>query len=100
MRYRPQFTRKEDENWDVWYRELAPSKNLHRDYMKLKIIDWNEYVRRFTSEMTNNPESMAMIYWLSEIEDNKNEVVTLLCQCKDDNKCHRSLIKQLASNIK
>jgi len=33
---------KDKENWDEWWKDLAPSKDLHKDYTKDKIMDWNE----------------------------------------------------------
>ena len=47
--------RKEDENWHVWWKELAPSKSLWKEYLKDKKIDWNEYSRRYKLETLNNP---------------------------------------------
>ena len=32
--------------WDEWWKELAPSKSLWRDYVKDKRIDWPEYAKR------------------------------------------------------
>jgi uncharacterized protein YeaO (DUF488 family) len=27
-RFRPRYVKKENENWDAWYKELAPSRQL------------------------------------------------------------------------
>lgn len=34
--------------------ELAPSEALPKDFIKYKNIDWQEYIRRFKSEIENN----------------------------------------------
>src|SRR5262249_22113768 len=31
-RYRPRALPKKDETWDVWYKELGPSEELHADF--------------------------------------------------------------------
>ena len=46
-RYRPRYLSKSNETWNEWWKELAPSKNLHKDYMKDKKIGWTEYKKRF-----------------------------------------------------
>ena len=35
-RFRPRYFPKEKENWDEWWKELAPSKSLWKDYLKDK----------------------------------------------------------------
>ena len=49
-RYRPNIPSKSNETWNEWWKELAPSKILHKDYMKDKKIDWTEYKKRFLSK--------------------------------------------------
>jgi uncharacterized protein YeaO (DUF488 family) len=63
--------KKENENWDAWYRELAPSRQLWYDYFKSNKIDWNQYRQQF-------------------IEEN--------CFCENEKNCHRSIVKELALN--
>jgi uncharacterized protein YeaO (DUF488 family) len=31
--FRPRYVKKENENWDAWYRELAPTRQLWYDYL-------------------------------------------------------------------
>lgn len=93
-RYRPRALPKSKENWNEWWRDLAPSKALHKDYMKDKIIDWTEYKRRFLSEITNNSEAMNRIQELRQLIIRSN--VTLLCHCYNvGDHCHRYLIKDM-----
>jgi uncharacterized protein YeaO (DUF488 family) len=122
-RYRPRYMRKEDENWHVWWKELAPSKSLWKEYLKDKKIDWDEYSRRYKVEILNNPlalkalrnlallhrtiinpltnqeeheqqQSLLQLYDKYDIPS-KYDTVTLLCHCKDGNHCHRSLVKHM-----
>ena len=45
----------------------APSKALHKDYMKDKIIEWPEYKRRFLIEIVNNLEALEKIRELRQL---------------------------------
>jgi uncharacterized protein YeaO (DUF488 family) len=38
-RFRPRYIKKENESWDAWYRELAPSRQLWHDYFT-SAIPW------------------------------------------------------------
>jgi uncharacterized protein YeaO (DUF488 family) len=93
-RYRPRALPKSKENWNKWWKDLAPSKALHKDYMKEKAIDWHEYKRRFIIEIINNPEALDKIQELRQLSKNKD--VTLLCHCYNvGNHCHRYLIRDM-----
>jgi uncharacterized protein YeaO (DUF488 family) len=110
-RYRPRNLRKEDENWHAWWKELAPSKSLWKEYLKEKKIDWDEYSRRYKLEIQNNPLALMALHKLASLnldtnqeEGNLNQLpdilskyrtVTLLCHCKDESHCHRVLVKHM-----
>jgi uncharacterized protein YeaO (DUF488 family) len=120
-RYRPRYLRKEDENWHVWWKELAPSKSLWKEYLKDKKIDWDEYSRRYILEILNNPLALKALDNLASLDRTNNsdsnheeqqqqqqqpqsqrsdilskyDTVTLLCHCKDENHCHRFLVKRM-----
>ena len=97
-RFRPRYVKKGNENWDAWYRELAPSRQLWYDYFKSHKIDWNQYKRRFIVQMRDNPKSIELIQWLSRFE-NKNSNVTLICFCENEKSCHRSIVRDLAASF-
>jgi uncharacterized protein YeaO (DUF488 family) len=98
-RFRPRYIKKENENWDAWYRELAPSRQLWHDYFKSNKIDWSQYRERFIEEMMDNPKSIELIHWLSKFENNSNNNnTTLICFCENEKNCHRSIVKELALN--
>jgi uncharacterized protein YeaO (DUF488 family) len=119
-RYRPRYLRKEDENWHVWWKELAPSKSLWKEYLKDKKIDWDEYSRRYILEILNNPLALKALDNLASLDRTNNsntnhgeqqqptpqrsyiynilskyDTITLLCHCKDENHCHRFLVKRM-----
>ena len=99
-RFRPRYIKKENESWDEWYRELAPSRQLWHDYFKSNKIDWSQYRERFIEEMRDNPKSIELIHWLSKFENNSNNNnnITLICFCENEKNCHRSIVKELALN--
>jgi uncharacterized protein YeaO (DUF488 family) len=97
-RFRPRYVKKEKENWDSWYRELAPSRQLWYDYFKSNKIYWSQYRERFIEQMKDNPKSIELIHWLAKFENNDNNNVTLMCFCENEKSCHRSIVKELASN--
>ncbi len=119
-RFRPRYLPKYKENWDEWWKDLAPSRPLWKEYLKDKTIDWPEYSRRYIYELKNNPEAIQLVGTLSSfINDNdrrkhtqqpgpqkqklynphdlnhKYDVVTLLCHCIDETYCHRSIVKTM-----
>ena len=121
-RYRPRYLRKEDENWHAWWKELTPSKSLWKEYLKDKKIDWDEYSRRYKLQILSNPLALKALQNLAALEratisldSNQEEhektllqrpdilsnydTVTLLCHCKDENHCHRTLVKQMVKEI-
>ena len=97
-RFRPRYVKKGNENWDAWYRELAPSRQLWYDYFKSNKIDWNQYRERFIEEMRDNLKSTELIHWLCKFENNNNNNITLMCFCENEKSCHRSIVKDLALN--
>ncbi len=94
-RYRPRGLRKEDETWDAWDPDLAPSKELHADaYGKRgREIGWEEYRARYLAEIQQQRAKIAEL----AARVRKGETITLLCSsaCEDDDRCHRSLLRAL-----
>jgi len=116
-RYRPRYLPKDKENWDQWWKEIAPSRDLWKSYIKDKKIGWPEYERQYIDEIKNNPESVNLLqivssfvngngdgskYVQQEQEQQKRydliqkyDTLTLLCHCKDEKYCHRSIVKEM-----
>ncbi|MGN6350406.1 MAG: DUF488 domain-containing protein [Candidatus Nitrosocosmicus sp.] len=115
-RFRPRYLPKDKENWDLWCKELAPCRDLWKDYIKDKKIDWTEYSRRYIEEIKSNPQAIQLLqtlaFFVNDKEDRKlqehqpsqqlmydliqkHDTVTLLCHCKDEKFCHRSIVKDI-----
>ncbi|HZS38139.1 MAG TPA: DUF488 family protein [Polyangia bacterium] len=96
-RYRPRGVRREDERWDAWIKELAPSVALHAAvYGKHGApIDWDEYRRRYLREMES--ERYRILGLAQQVA--AGERITLLCSsaCVDPARCHRTLLAELIS---
>lgn len=94
-RYRPRGVRREDETWDAWCKDLAPSVELHADYYGKngEPISIADYKRRFLDEMEGQ---RAVIERFAE-RVRAGEIITLLCSsaCVDPSKCHRTIVRDL-----
>ena len=95
-RYRPRGVRKTEETWDEWDPDLGPSRALHADaYGKSgrPPISWEEYRERYLAEIASQA---ARVEELAE-RVRAGEMITLLCSsaCEDDDRCHRSLLREL-----
>jgi uncharacterized protein YeaO (DUF488 family) len=94
-RYRPRGVPRAGEPWDAWCNALAPSKELHAAaYGKHgPAIDFDEYRRRFLSEMSSRR------YWIESFAAlvREGKTLTLLCSsaCDDPARCHRTLVQAL-----
>jgi uncharacterized protein YeaO (DUF488 family) len=97
-RYRPRGVKKQDEAWDEWWKDLAPSAELHAAaYGKggQEPIEWDEYRRRYLEEITNERARFSLRALVNRVA--AGETVTLLCSsaCEDEQECHRGLLRDL-----
>jgi uncharacterized protein YeaO (DUF488 family) len=74
---------------DGWQKELAPSVELLRDFQAGR-VEWREFARRYRAEIRDRRELLDDLSRRA-----KRGAVTLLCGCKDESRCHRSLLKRL-----
>jgi uncharacterized protein YeaO (DUF488 family) len=99
--FKLRYVKKGNENWDAWFRKLGPSRQLWYDYFKSNKIGWTQYRERFIEQMKDDSKSIEVIKSLAKFENknkSKNNNVSLLCFCQNEKSCHRSLVKELASN--
>ena len=76
---------------DEYVRNLAPSRELLRAYRNGE-LDWARYRHQFLLEMKREA-SLREIHRLSKIA--RDGTITILCVCKYEDKCHRSLVRDL-----
>ncbi|MGH9362826.1 MAG: DUF488 domain-containing protein [Thermoanaerobaculia bacterium] len=73
----------------AWEKELGPSDELLDAYNR-KQVPWPEYRKRYHAEM--RAKSDLLRAWAERAE---RETVTILCWCKDERFCHRSLLREI-----
>ena len=80
--------------YDVWVPELAPSTALFSWVKSQPLSDarWRAYARRYRAEM-RRPEAQRLITLLAALSKRTNFSVG--CYCENEDRCHRSLLKQL-----
>ena len=85
------------ENWfDVWYPDLAPSKDLMaRAKAARSDRDWNAFARAFEKEM-NEPAPRRTLDLLAALSHSAD--FSLGCYCEDESRCHRSLLRELLAD--
>ncbi len=89
-RYWPRGISRERLSITEWLRNLAPSKELLRDWKKQR-ISWEEYTVRYHEEMQGQQEAIRDL-----ANRARRSTITLLCfEREDDPCCHRHLLKKL-----
>ncbi len=75
----------------TYLRILAPSRELLQRF-KSGEIAWPEYEVRYLEEMQaeRQQEEIERIAAIA-----REATVTVMCMCKDDNECHRRLLREL-----
>lgn len=75
----------------VWLKELGADRQLLADWKAGK-VDWPTRRRRYLAGL-DVPAAAAQLDELRALAG--KQTVTLLCACKDDRECHRSLLKEV-----
>lgn len=76
---------------DEYVRKLGPSRELLHAFKRGE-IDWPAY-KTFYLEQMQNEEPQREIRRLAEAA--RHETITLMCVCKDERICHRTLLRDL-----
>ena len=96
-RYRPRALPKKDETWDLWWKQLGPSRELHAALYGKRGTppSFADFKSRYLKEMAD-AEPKALIRRLAE-KHAAGETITLLCSsaCVDPTQCHRTILQQL-----
>jgi uncharacterized protein YeaO (DUF488 family) len=74
---------------DIWLKELGPVLLLMRAFRSGQ-IGWAQYRGRYRKGLAR-PEAQAQLAAVRAYA--KSGRVTLLCGCPDENRCHRSLLR-------
>jgi uncharacterized protein YeaO (DUF488 family) len=82
------------QNWyDVWFPTLAPSLETMKLGLHAKTLtQWAQFTRKYRAEM-KRPESVHAIGLLAALSHHTD--FSLGCYCEDENRCHRSILREL-----
>jgi uncharacterized protein YeaO (DUF488 family) len=96
-RYRPRALPKAKETWDLWWKHLGPSKELHAAFYGKHgpPIGWEDYRQRYLEEMKGEEPQESITILAEKVAAGKT--ITLLCSsaCTAAAHCHRTLLRQL-----
>ena len=82
--------------YDVWYPELAPSEELLKAGQAAKDEkSWRTFVRRYRAEM-KMPAKRHALELLAALS--KQTSFSVGCYCEDEQRCHRSILRELLSD--
>ena len=73
----------------AWFKELGPRYELLRNFKDGK-IGWSGFRKDYLAGL-KSPESRMVLDALKVLAARKS--ITLLCVCRDDKRCHRSLLR-------
>lgn len=79
--------------YDVWFPNLAPSAELVQEALDAADARaWASFVRKFRREMRAADRSRELDV-LAALSHHTN--LSLGCYCEEENRCHRSVLRQL-----
>lgn len=80
--------------YDVWLPELAPSQKWVSWALSEPWTDarWQKYARNYRREMSA-PERQRLLGLIAALS--KTTAVSVGCYCENEERCHRSLLKEL-----
>lgn len=76
---------------DEYVRKLAPSRELLHAFKRGE-IDWDEYKAGYLQELESE-DARSEIRRLAELA--RSQTITVMCICKEETRCHRSLLRDL-----
>jgi uncharacterized protein YeaO (DUF488 family) len=83
----------EDDWYDVWFPTLAPSvETMKLGQQAESDADWRAFTRKYRAEMTA-PEARHALQLLATLSHGTDFSVG--CYCEDENRCHRSILREL-----
>ena len=92
-RYYPRGIRKD--NFDFWYRDLAPSRELLKSF-KQGTISCTVFFQFFCRDLRNDEKKLELCKQLAIESLNKN--ITLLCFERQEIFCHRYYVKKICEH--
>lgn len=83
----------EDDWYDVWLPELAPSAALVKEAQAAESdAEWQSFTKKYHKEMST-PSARRLLDLLAALSHRTNLAVG--CYCEDEARCHRSELREL-----
>jgi uncharacterized protein YeaO (DUF488 family) len=83
----------EDDWYDTWLPELAPSAELVKQALAAESdAEWAGFVRKYRREMST-PAAGRLLDLLVALSERTN--LSVGCYCEDEARCHRSVLREL-----
>lgn len=97
VRHPPRGVRKADfarlDYYDVWFPNLSPTSDLVKEALQAEDQKaWAAFTRKFRHQMAN-PDRSRELDLLAGLSHKTN--FALGCYCKDESRCHRSILREL-----
>jgi uncharacterized protein YeaO (DUF488 family) len=73
---------------DEWLKDLGTEKDLIKQWKEQK-ISWADFKKAYLKSLKGKTDVLKEL-----AKESKKETLTLLCSCKDEEHCHRYLLKQ------
>jgi uncharacterized protein YeaO (DUF488 family) len=74
---------------DAWEKDLGPSRELLTSFRTGK-LDWEGLAARYREEMSARSKMLERYRDLA-----RRQTITVLCSCQDEDRCHRSLLREM-----
>ncbi len=75
------------ESVDEWMKELGTDKELIKKWKAGK-VSWSDFRKEYLKSLKGKEDLLKQL-----AKEAGKKTITLLCSCKDEKKCHRSLLK-------
>jgi len=83
----------EDDWYDVWLPQLAPSAELVKEAQAARSDrEWTKFIRRYRAEMST-PDNERLLLLLAALSPTVN--LSVGCYCENEARCHRSVLRDL-----
>lgn len=89
MQYWPRGVKKQ--KIDAWYKDLGTGKELIKAWKGGKMT-WLQFKKRYIADLKDDQNKQQLIRQLAQRA--RIQKITLLCGCRDPNRCHRIILKE------
>jgi uncharacterized protein YeaO (DUF488 family) len=78
---------------DLWLKELGTERELIKKWKEGRVT-WGAYSKLYLESLKGKENILKKL-----AEESRKGTVTLLCSCKDEARCHRSLLRRAVERV-